>query len=132
LFPNLLKRAEWYDLPLLSTTNNVKKQLSYMEQNRAMTTALQFAGVISTSITHINRKTGAQLAELGGASSSEIARAGGWAQGVMENVYLSNLPREAMRSVAGFRKDRGGFYLPRAVQVPSSLLVQVFPMVEKW
>ena len=91
-----------------------------------MRNALDYAGVLASKATHENRRFGARLAEEGGASSSEIARAGGWATGVMETAYLSNLPRQAMRAIAGHPKDGGLFFLPRAVEVRDNLQRKLF------
>ena len=98
-----------------------------------MAAALKSAGVRTTQATHINRKAGAQIAEANGASPAEIARAGGWATGVMENVYLTNFALPAMRALAGFKSEGGTFYLPRAVSVPPETLQRkVFPEIERW
>ena len=102
-------------------------------QRKAMAAALKSAGVRTTQATHINRKAGAQIAEANGASPAEIARAGGWATGVMENVYLTNFALPAMRALAGFKSEGGTFYLPRAVSVPPETLQRkVFPEIERW
>ena len=97
-----------------------------------MKDALKYAEVHTTQSTHINRKTGARLAEEGGAPASEIARAGGWATGVMETTYLTHFPRQAMRALDGVPVDGGGFHLARAVSVLERLERMVFPDVEKW
>ena len=102
-------------------------------QRKAMAAALKSAGVRTTQAIHINRKPGAQIAEANGASPAEIARAGGWATGVMENVYLTNFALPAMRALAGFKSEGGTFYLPRAVSVPPETLQRkVFPEIERW
>ena len=106
--------------------------ISYETQAQAMRNALRYAGVLGSKATHENRRFGARLAELGGASYDQIARAGGWATAVMDTAYLSHLPRQAMRAIAGHPKDGGLFFLPRAVDVPESLQRKVFPDIEKW
>ena len=50
----------------------------------------------------------------------------------MDNVYLSNFPRESMRACAGFRAEGASFFLPRAVNVPEDLQRMIFPDIEKW
>ena len=50
----------------------------------------------------------------------------------MTNVYLSSLPREFIRSMAGFRRE-GSFYCARAEVVPPPEVSQhVFPDIEGW
>ena len=72
--------------------------------------------------------SGARMAELTGASEEQIRRLGRWNNNAMENCYLTNLPREAMRTLAGFRTDRGCFFIRRAVIEPAPALKNlIFP-----
>ncbi|OWZ01331.1 LOW QUALITY PROTEIN: hypothetical protein PHMEG_00027304 [Phytophthora megakarya] len=51
----------------------------------------------------------------------------------MEKCYLTSLPREAMRTLAGFEPARGSFYIARASLDPPELVQkQIFPLVEEW
>ena len=52
----------------------------------------------------------------------------------MTGCYLTTLPRQFMRRVAGFDPDYpGGYFLPRAtVSPPLSLQRQMFPPLEGW
>ena len=117
-FPSLKQRSHWYDLPLLCQPSDPTRPISYETQNKAIRNALNHAGVLASKATHESRRFGARLAESGGASAEEIARAGGWATAVMETTYLSRLPRQAMRAIGGHAKNGGLFFLPRAVDVP--------------
>lgn len=131
-FPSFHSRADWYDLPLLTVGNNPLEPIKYKTQDEAIRNALAHAKVKSTQSTHFGRKTGARLAEAGGAAEGDIARAGNWAQGVMENVYLAHIPRQTIRAVAGFKAEGGNFYLPRGVEVPQRLQTKIFPRLEEW
>ena len=71
------------------------------------------------------------MAELAGASEDQIRRLGRWNNQSMENCYLTSLPREAIRSLAGFPPAQGSFFLPRAtVEPPDSLKRLIFPAIE--
>ena len=49
----------------------------------------------------------------------------------MENCYLTNLPREAIRSLAGFAPAQGSYFLQRAAIDPTLALKQmIFPQIE--
>jgi hypothetical protein len=51
----------------------------------------------------------------------------------MVQSYLTGLPLQFLRSMAGFGTKAGKFYLPRANHAPPlSLQQQVFPWVEYW
>ncbi|RXK39824.1 hypothetical protein M231_02879 [Tremella mesenterica] len=131
-FPNLATRANWYDLPLLSDGKNRLKEVSYDTQRRAINEALKAANVHTYQKTHVNRRLGARLAEQGGASPDEIARAGHWAHSVLEIHYLTHIPRKTLRALAGFPVEGKGFFLPRAVTPSPTLLRKIFPDVDKW
>lgn len=89
-------------------------------------------GIITKKKTHLERGTASRMADLAGASEDSIRRAGRWDQSSMNNCYLTTLPRESMRALAQFSSAGGDFHLPRAVDVPDTLLAQVFPQVDDW
>ena len=73
------------------------------------------------------------MAEVAGAAEAQIRRLGRWNNSAMEGCYLTALPREAMRSLAGFSPRPGSYYLQRAAVKPGeSLLKSVFPDVDRW
>ena len=62
-----------------------------------------------------------------GVQEEQKSRLGLWANGSMQNSYISILPREAMKGMAGFKKE-STYHIHRAsVEVPEGLLEQVFP-----
>jgi hypothetical protein len=71
------------------------------------------------------------MAELAGASDNSTWCLGRWNRQVMENCYMSCLPHEAIRALAGFNPQIPQYYLKRAAIVPSETLqCQIFPTVE--
>ncbi len=49
----------------------------------------------------------------------------------MENCYLSSLPRDVLRSLAGFSPSQRNYYLRRdALAPPDSLAQKIFPQIE--
>lgn len=129
--PNMSTRKSWYDLPLFSHKNQPAVALKYDAQAKSMRSALEECGIHTSAVTHISRKWGAQLAERGGASQADIARQGRWVTSVMENVYLSHFPLQALRVLAGFPVTQEAYYLPRDIQRGEALLVTVFPDIER-
>ncbi|KAM4067561.1 pyruvate phosphate dikinase, PEP/pyruvate binding domain-containing protein [Hirsutella rhossiliensis] len=73
---------------------------------------------------------GAQDAETHGTSLAQISQAGRWNQSVLCQAYLTHLPRQFMRIVAGFSASRG--LLPRACgsRTPYVLQKQLWPWIE--
>ena len=72
--------------------------------------------------THIGRGSGAQMAELGGASEGDIRRLGRWNSQALAVCYLTSLLWPALRAMAGFPPERGYFHIKRAAIVPPEVL----------
>jgi hypothetical protein len=82
---------------------------------------------------HLPRRVGAQDAETHGTSLTQISQAGRWNQSVLCQAYLTHLPRQFMRIVAGFSSTPGDYFLPRAVsEPPAALQRQLWPWIEEW
>ncbi|KAJ8550604.1 hypothetical protein ON010_g10465 [Phytophthora cinnamomi] len=82
----------------------------------------------SKAKTHATRGSGSRMAELAGATESQIRRLGRWNAGAVDGYYLAALSRDAMRSLAGVPPDRRSFVLDRAALTPpDSLQREVFP-----
>ena len=58
---------------------------------------------------------------------------GRWNRTALEGSYLSHLPREAMRALAGFdQQDSKCYYIPRDIDPPSCLERLIFPEIERF
>src|SRR4051812_46919256 len=91
------------------------------------------AGLVSSKKTHLPRRVGAQDAETHGTSLAQISQAGRWNQSILCKAYLTHLPRQFMRIVAGFSASSGDYFLARAAHEPPILLQkQLWPWVEAW
>ncbi|CAD6948807.1 unnamed protein product, partial [Tilletia controversa] len=101
--------------------------VTYRMQYDNMCKVLDALHIQSSKKTHLNRGGGARRAEDNGASEAQIRRAGRWSVEKMQGCYLTGLPRESMRAMAGFSIHPGGFFLPRGTTTPSkSLQQQIF------
>ncbi|CEP13204.1 hypothetical protein [Parasitella parasitica] len=73
------------------------------------------------------------MAEIFGTSEAAIQRLGRWNNSALTPHYLTHLPREALRALAGFTREAGQFYLVRStVTPPEELLKKVFFQVDYW
>jgi hypothetical protein len=132
-FPDFSSSNSWYDTFLLRNDTNPNQELSYRAHNAFISECMRECNIATKSKTHATRGSGARLADLGGASDSQIRRLGRWNTSAMEGCYLSQLPREAMRVLAGFPSSPGSFFLKRAQVNPAEELQSlVFPQVEHW
>ncbi|KAG6997435.1 hypothetical protein FocnCong_v013424 [Fusarium oxysporum f. sp. conglutinans] len=83
--------------------------------------------------THLPRRVGAQDAETHGTSLAQISQAGRWNQSVLCQAYLTHLPRQFMRIVAGFSALPRDYFLARAAHEPPYVLQkQLWPWIEEW
>ncbi len=130
-FPSMWRNADWYDLYLCPGAKP-GKELSFGTHYKFIKDMLYSLGIKSNVKTHMGRGTGASMADVRGASEPDIRRSGRWNQEAV-SCYLTLLPRETMRTLAGFPKDSGNFYIARSIlEPPSCLLEQVFPEVTEW
>ncbi|ETP08742.1 hypothetical protein F441_15343 [Phytophthora nicotianae CJ01A1] len=123
-FPDFTSSSCWYDLKLLKTGKDPTKPMSYKVHHDAISSALKYAGIRSKAKTHVGRGSGSRMADLGGASESQIRRLGRWNNQSMEKYYLTSLPREAMRTLAGFDSSRGSYFVARASAEPPTVFTK--------
>lgn len=133
-FPNFTTSQSWYHTKLLqSNPNDPTQQRSYASHYTAMESALKACNMSSTKKTHMARGADARMCDLGGVEDASIRRLGRWNSDSMNGAYVTGLPREALRSLAGFGKAKGNLYLPRSNFVPpAELQKKVFPPVDEW
>lgn len=131
--PQFQQRQLWYDLKVVKGSAPTNP-LSYETHLQWTNKIFALANLSSLKKTHAGRKNGALEAELNGVSEAQIRRAGRWNSDALSTCYLSHLPREFVRSMAGFNPHvPGNYYLPRAqVQPPESLLHTCWPWLDFW
>ncbi|CAD6959590.1 unnamed protein product, partial [Tilletia controversa] len=120
----------WYDTKVVKSPTSLTAPISDDAHSKALDRAFKACHVTTTAKTHAARKSGAQLAESGGASEASVRRAGRWNQTTMETCYLTRLPRPVLRVHAGFHPDGGTYFLRRDVEPPQELLSQIFPQAD--
>ncbi|KAE8225065.1 hypothetical protein CF319_g2131 [Tilletia indica] len=131
-FPDLSESSNWYDIKVIKAPKSLTQPIGEETHSKALDAAFKACGVLTTAKTHAARKSGAQLAEAGGASEAAVRRAGRWNQTTMETCYLTRLPRPVLRVHAGFHQDGGSYFLRRDIQPPQELLERIFPQADAW
>jgi hypothetical protein len=82
--------------------------------------------------THVNRGSGARMAELNGVSDASIRRAGRWNGDALQESYLTHLPWETILCLSGFRRTES-YHLQRARLLPDiHLQNKIFPQLEEF
>lgn len=113
----------------LNTGRDNCKPITYDTHLKQVKDCLASVGLNSKSKTHMGRGSSIRMAESGGCL--DLRSQGRWSKGAMEGCYTSNLPRQAMRVLAGFHRDGGRYFIERAVlPVPKELREKIFPEVE--
>ena len=133
-FLDFSTRSAWYDIRLIkATTGDPKAAFSYNSQQDWVAKAFKYAGITLHKKTHTRRSSGAQMAELKGASEDQIRRAGRWNQEQMVGCYLNSLPRKFMRIMAGHPPQMGCFEIHQASVAPlDELLLMIWPELDTW
>jgi Centromere DNA-binding protein complex CBF3 subunit, domain 2/Transcriptional activator of glycolytic enzymes len=130
--PSFQCRQDWYRIKVLVGQDR-KQEISYATQLQDTWRIFGTAGLVSAKKTHLPRRVGAQDAETHGTSLAQISQAGRWNQSVLVKAYLTHLPRQFMRVVAGFSGAAGDYFLPRAAhEPPQHLQKQLWPWIEEW
>jgi hypothetical protein len=115
--PSFRRRQDWYRIKVL-VGRDCEKEISYPVQLQETWRVFGAAGLVSSKEMHLPRRVGAQDAETHGTSLAQISQAGRWNQSVLCKAYLTHLPRQFMRVVAGFSASSGDYFLACAVHEP--------------
>jgi hypothetical protein len=130
--PSFQHRRDWYKIKVLVGRDR-EQELSYPTQLQETWRIFGAAGLATSKKTHLPRRVGAQDAETHGTSLAQISQAGRWNQSVLCQAYLTHLPRQFMRIVAGFSASPGDYFLTRAAyEPPLALQKQLWPWIEEW
>ncbi|KAM4062496.1 centromere DNA-binding protein complex CBF3 subunit, domain 2 domain-containing protein [Hirsutella rhossiliensis] len=117
----------WTGIGSRSSSGGTASRSSYPTQLQETWRIFGAAGLIASKKTHLPRRVGAQDAETHGTSLAQISQAGRWNQSVLCQAYLTHLPRQFMRIVAGFSASPGDYFLARAAHEPPYVLQRTIP-----
>lgn len=132
-FPEFNENRDWFDFKLTRFKLNLKKAISYDHHLHCMKEAFKAVGLHSKAKTHAMRGSGSRMAEMLGTSEAAIRRLDRWNSSALTTSYLTHLPTEALRTLAGFTKDAGQYCLVHAtVFPPEELSKKVFPHLDYW
>ncbi|SAM03246.1 hypothetical protein [Absidia glauca] len=106
------------------------QEWSYFSHRESIGKALSSPGIRSNKNTHINCGSSARMAGNVCANVDQIRHQGRWNNTTINGAYLANLPRELLRSMAGFPTYGRLFYIARAaLKQPTSLCKKLFPAI---
>ncbi|SAM03063.1 hypothetical protein [Absidia glauca] len=106
------------------------QEWSYSSHRESIGKALSSPGIRSNKNTHINCGSSAGMAGNVCANVDQIRRHGRWNNIPINGAYLANLPRELVRSMAGFPTYGRFFNLALAtLNPPTSLFKKLFPAI---
>lgn len=131
-FPNFTERRTWYDT-FLFPNKNEDGSIKYEEQAKVYRKVLTHVGINSSKVTHINRKSAINMIAHQGVSGDQQRQVGRWGADRMVGCYLSGLPVDAIKVLAGFSTRKGDYFINRdCVSPPDELKKMVFPQIEHW
>ncbi|SAL96287.1 hypothetical protein [Absidia glauca] len=109
------------------------QEWSYFSHRESIGKASSSLGIRSNKSTHINGDSSARMSGNGCANVDQIRRQGRWNNTTINGAYLTNLPRELVRSMAGSSTYGRFFYIARAaLNPPTSLCKKLFPAIGEW
>jgi hypothetical protein len=132
-FPNMSASSMWYDTKFMNSSKSNTEPISFTSHSRPINEIFKKLNLPFNKKTHVGRSSGARMADLAGASHDHIRRQGRWNSSSLDSSYLINLPREILRTTAGFSPMQGSYFLKRDIlQPPESLQKQIFPEADHW
>jgi Centromere DNA-binding protein complex CBF3 subunit, domain 2/Transcriptional activator of glycolytic enzymes len=106
--------------------------LQYDAQLKAAKETLKEHGIHISQWTHAGRKAGLQQAEMLDIPDPQLRQLGRWENSRMNQHYSNNIPRQALRIMAGQDGGSGSFYLSReCLDPPPELKQLIFPRLEE-
>lgn len=130
--PNFENNESWFDIKLFRNKvfHEKKKAVSYQAHLRSVQNCYRACGFRVLKKTHLMRGDSVRYAQAKGLNREERRAMGRWENGSMDECYARSLPVDAMRTMAGFHPTIRDYRINRDIEVPKSLLVQVFPGIE--
>ena len=132
--------SKWLKVRVTVPVNNNKKQFDvsrcslmtpgpYYEK---LNKVFHYFGYNTSHVIHFGRSCAPVLLEFAEVMTSSIEQLGNWRHDTYNKSYSLNLPWDALRAAAGFKKEKGFYRLPRSkLPVPEGLRKLVFPNVER-
>ncbi|CAI5500820.1 unnamed protein product [Closterium sp. Naga37s-1] len=114
-----------------------KTEMPYPTHNKWVTWAMNSAVWILSKVTHIFRRSAAQILADKNLDLDTIAQLGQWDVNEMRRSYVTSIPRPAIQMQAGFSQEPGDYYIGRSkTKVPPKVLKaieeHIFPKAELW
>ncbi|SAM03078.1 hypothetical protein [Absidia glauca] len=106
------------------------QEWSCFSHQELISNALSSPGIRPNKNTHINCGSSARVVGNVCANVDQIRRQGRWNNTTINGAYLTNLPRELVRLMAGYPTYGRFFYVARAaLNPPTSLCKRLFPAI---
>lgn len=107
--------------------------ITYNEQVKVYKQVLRYCGVHSSKLTHINRKDAISMVANESVSGEQQRQVGRWSSDRMVGCYLTGLPVDVIKVLAGFTTRKSDYFNNRSSIEPSEeLRKMVFPWIGHW
>lgn len=137
---DLSHNSNWMKIKTTVPVNNSKKQFTKTRFQRMSPSSyyskiekvFKYFGYSVSHVVHFGRSCTPVLLEFAEVMVEQIGQLGSWDFRTYHKAYSLNLPWDALRAAAGFRKDKGFYRVPRMfTEVPSELKRKVYPNIER-
>ncbi|CAI5501205.1 unnamed protein product [Closterium sp. Naga37s-1] len=114
-----------------------KTEMPYPTHNKWVTWAMNSAVWILSKVTHIFRRSAAQILADKNLDLDSIAQLGQWDMNEMRRSYVTGIPHPAIQMQADFSQEPGDYYIGRSkTKVPPKVVKaieeHIFPKAELW
>ncbi|CAO3682377.1 unnamed protein product [Rhizopus microsporus] len=131
-FPDFTRRKNWYETMVFKGDDRFTP-ITYRAQHKMYIDVFKRVGIHFSKTTHANRKSALNMIAQENVSNDQQKMVSRWGTDPMVGCYISSLPVELMKGLAGFPPHQGSYFLSRAVVIPPKhLQVLVFPDIQFW
>ncbi|CAI5525477.1 unnamed protein product [Closterium sp. Naga37s-1] len=127
----------WSKKHLFFALFDKEKEMPYPTHAKWVTWAMDSAVWILSKVTHIFRRSAAQILADKNLDLDTIAQLGQWDMNEMRRSYVTGIPRPAIQMQAGFSEEPGDYYIGRSKtkvppKVQKAIEEHIFPNAEQW
>lgn len=131
-FPDFTSRDIWHETCVVKG-NGPFTPVHYSTQCKAYIETFKKVSISTSKVTHANRKNALNMIAQEDAADDQQRRVRRWRTDRMVGYYVSSLPVETMKSLAGFSGRNVNYFLTQTSVIPPvSLQVLIFPDIEYW
>ncbi|GAA5925952.1 uncharacterized protein JCM15063_005170 [Sporobolomyces koalae] len=118
-FPSFAASADWYKIKLIRSPKSLEDPISYQLHRKFVENAFKAVGINASVKPHVGKQAEVRVEFDTSADRESVSSA-------VDPLHLTAIPRDIVRTHAGFHPAGGTYHIPRDLKVPEQLLDKVF------